>query len=483
MLLTYLIATPFLAALFIALLPASRTRLIEKVIALACGIELGLGLLLIPHVLETGKVQASSLFAVDALGSFLMLIISLVGFFVSLYSIGYLRAEVAKGIIGPRRVRQYFILFELFLFAMYLAVGTVNPVVMWIAIEATTLATAFLISFYNKPSATEAAWKYLLLNSLGLLLGLLGTLMFLALPEEKSGMLSWNELLTLAPSMHPLAVKIAFIFVLVGYGTKIGLAPLHSWLPDAHSKAPSPISALLSGVLLNVAFFAVLRFKEVADGALLDTFTSQLLIFFGVFSIVVAALIIFIQKNYKRLLAYSSIEHMGILALGFGFGGIGIFGALLHMLYHALAKSLLFLLAGNIFLKYSTTKLKNISGVGKALPLSGVLFFGGFLMITGFPPFGIFTSKLLILSAGTGQFMVLVGVILFLLALVFFGFFTHVNRIFFGPLPEGMHPGEANLFTQVPVLLLAALIIVLSWHFPETLDTLIRAAASGFLQK
>src|SRR3989344_13319 len=264
MMLTFLIALPFLAGAFIILLPAKKTRLIEAAVAVVALAELFLALSLLPQVLAEGRVEASQIFAIDVFGMFLMLVIALVGFFVSLYSVGYLRAEVAKGIIGARRVRQYFALFELFLFAMYLAVGTVNPVVMWIAIEATTLSTAFLISYYNKPSATEAAWKYIILNSLGLLLGLLGTLLFLALPEAKSGVSDWETLRAAATSFHPLAVKIAFVFVLVGYGTKVGLAPLHAWLPDAHSKAPSPISALLSGVLLNVALFEVLRFKGVA---------------------------------------------------------------------------------------------------------------------------------------------------------------------------------------------------------------------------
>lgn len=480
--LTFLIATPLLAAFFIFLLPAAKIRLIEATVALASLLNIFLVTRLVPEVLAEKHIVASELFALDMLGTFLVLLIALIGFFVSWYSIGYLRQEVGKGIIGPRRVRQYFILMELFLFAMYLAVGTTNPIIMWIAIEATTLATAFLISFYNKPSATEAAWKYIMLNSLGLLLGLLGTLLFLSLPDLRSGEITWEAFRAEAGNFHPLAAKIAFIFILVGYGTKMGLAPLHAWLPDAYSKAPSPIAALLTGVLSNVALFAVLRFKGVADIALAGSdFTGNLLIFFGMFSLVIASLIIFIQQNYKRLLAYSSIEHMGIAALGFGFGGLGTYAALLHMLYHSLAKSLMFLLSGNIFLRFSSTKLKNVKGVLQVLPVSGTLFFGGFLMLSGLPPFGTFSSKFLLFSGGVAEHPYVVGAALFLVALVFFGFLKQVSALAFGEADPAIVRGEQERSTLLPVLFLAVVILVFSLALPPSIENLIRESASQFI--
>ena len=279
-----------------------------------------------------------------------LLTVAVVGFASSFYSIGYLRGEVAKGIVGFRRVKQYFVLFQLFLLAMFYAIITVNPILMWIAIEATTLSTAFLISFYNKPTAMEAAWKYLIINSIGLLLGFLGTLLFFApLSDPADTFVTWRLLQEAgAAGLNPLLVKIAFIFVLIGYGTKAGLAPMHTWLPDAHSKAPSPISAMLSGALLNCALLAILKFKSIADVVLGTAFSQNLLIFFGIISIAIPAFIIIVQKNYKRLFAYSSVEHMGIITLGFGFGGLGSFAALLHMVYHSLAKSILFFSAGNV---------------------------------------------------------------------------------------------------------------------------------------
>ena len=482
MLLT-LVFVPFLTALLAFLLPAKKTRFIEAGVIMAAGIELALAVRCISVIAAGNLVRGTASLAIDSLSSFLILLIALVGFFVSLYSVGYLRTEVGKGIIGPRRVRQFFILLELFLFAMYLAVATVNPIITWIAIEATTLATAFLISFYNKPTATEAAWKYLILNSLGLLIGLLGTLVFIAILGDRSGAAIWSEMVASAGTVSPAAIKIAFVFILIGYGTKVGLVPLHAWLPDAHSKAPSPISALLSGVLLNVALFAVLRWKEAADVALgSDQFTGGLLIFFGLLSVFLAAFIIFVQQNYKRLLAYSSIEHMGLIVIGFGLGGVGTIAGLLHMLYHALAKSMLFLLAGNIFLRYSSTKLKNVSGLIEALPLSGPLFFAGILMLSGLPPFAIFMTKSLILSAGISFSPWLVGALLIVLSVMFFGLFRFVTKLAYGPVPEGIEQGEAHFLTQLPVILLFALLLVLSWYMPETLDTVLASIRETFLR-
>lgn len=477
MLLTFLISAPLLAACFIAFMRPKQTRFIEGASFLSSVVALSLVIALIPIVLADGYFKASTFFSVDAFGIFMLLLITLSGFFVSLYAIGYLRAEVKKDIIGPTRVKQFFLLLEFFLFAMSLAVSTINPIVMWISIEATTLSTAFLISFYNKPSSTEAAWKYLIINSLGLLLSFLGTLLFLALPESRTGSLTWSMLHEAAVGMNPTAVKIAFIFILVGYGTKVGFVPMHTWLPDAHSKAPSPISALLSGVLLNVALVAVLRFKGVADIAVGPGFASSLLIYFGLASAILAALIIFVQRSYKRLLAYSSIEHMGIIALGIGFGGFGTVAAIMHMLYHSLIKTLLFFSAGNIFLRYSSTKMKNISGVLSALPLTGPLFFGAVIAIVGMPPFGTFATKMLIFSSGMESHAWVVGIAIFVLAVVFFGFFRHVSGMLFGAVPESTERGESNLLTQIPLLLLAALIIILSFYFPESLRALINAAA------
>ncbi len=485
MLLAYLIATPFLAAIFVVLLKPSQSRSIERAVQVAALI----GAVLCVNILmtfESGSIQiVGKYLALDALSLLLTTIISSVGCVVAFYAVGYLRQEVKKNIIGPRRVKQFFILFELFLFAMLVAANAANPVLMWIAIEATTLSTAFLISFYNKPTATEAAWKYLIINSLGLLIGFLGTLLFLTLPQGVIGgdIMTWADLRAAASEFHPVVVKVAFLFVLVGYGTKVGLVPMHTWLPDAHGKAPSPISALLSGVLLNVALISVLRFKGLVDLSIGREFSSMLLMYFGLASIIVAALIIFTQRSYKRLLAYSSIEHMGVIALGIGLGGVGTLAALFHMLYHSLSKVLLFLASGNILLRFGSTKFENVSGVMKALPITGGLFLAGFLAISGLPPFGMFFSKFLILSAGAESHIGVMLIALIALAVAFYGFFRHVSPMLFGPLTEGVERGEASLSTLVPLCILMGMYLVSSFFFPEPILAMLHDAADMISSK
>ena len=427
--------------------------------------------------------SASALFfSVDSLAAIIALLIGAVGLAAAFYSVFYLRAEMAKGIIGFHRVKQYFILFNLFLLAMFFAVMVNNPILMWIAIESTTLSTVFLISFYDKPTALEAAWKYLIINSTGLLLGFFGTLLYFTSVHSTGGndLISWDMLRANTANLNPLIAKIAFIFVLIGYGTKVGFAPMHTWLPDAHSKAPAPISALLSGVLLNIALFAVLRFKLLTDAVAGQAFSERLLILFGLVSIIIAALIMLTQQNYKRLLAYSSIENMGIAALGFGVGGIGVFAAILHMIYHALVKPALFFLAGNIFLKYSSTKIANIRGVISALPVTAGLFLAGFFAVTGTPPFGIFFTKVYILSACMGTNLSAGLIALFAFALVFIGFFRQVIAMMFGEKPAEMPVGEINRLLIAPPLLLLAAALALSFYLPPFLSELITQAVGKY---
>jgi len=474
-----LVVTPFIAAILAVPWIALRIKIVETIIALAAVVQLGLALALAYRVSLDGPLFAFRGFLYfDALGAYFALALALVAFFAGMYSIGYLRAEVEKGIIGARRVRQYFALFSLFVFAMLLALSAASPIVMWIAIEGTTLSTAFLVSFYNKPSATEAAWKYLVLNSLGLLLGFLGTLLFLVLPE--SGGSTWESLKSAAHSFDPLMVKIAFVFILVGYGTKVGFIPLHTWLPDAHSKAPVPVSALLSGLLLNVALIAIVRFRAVVDVAVDPAFTKNLLLFFGVASLLVAALIIFIQRNYKRLLAYSSIEHMGILALGFAFGGIGVAAALLHMLYHALLKTLLFIASGNVFLAYSSTKIRLVSGMLRALPVTSVVFMLGVMAAVGLPPFGTFGTKVSILASGIAEYPYLTALALVALVIAFVGFLKHISAMLFGEAPEGIQIGERKGLTLLMPAILAGLIVGISFYTPEFVTRLIESIAHDF---
>ena len=476
MYLTLLLATLVITIVLLVLI--KNRRVIETLAVFSGAVMLVYSFLIALTVAEVGVYSFSFFLSVDALGAIIILIIGTMGFATAIYSVAYFNQETKKGIVGRTRVKQYFVLLYVFLTAMYLATTASSPIFAWISIEATTLSTAFLISFYNKPSAIEGAWKYLIINSVGLLLGFFGTMLyFTAVPSTlNGGFIGWQDLLNNTAHLDPLVAKMAFVFVLIGYGTKVGLSPMHTWLPDAHSKAPAPISALLSGVLLNVALIIILRFKVVTDQVVDPAFSQHILIGFGLLSIFIAALIIITQKNYKRLIAYSSIENMGVIVLGFGFGGMAILAAILHMIYNAFAKSALFLTAGTIFLKYSSTKIANVVGVLEALPVTGLLFFAGFLAISGIPPFGIFFTKFLIFSAGMTEHPFVVAAALILITILFVGFLAHISTMAFGEKPTDIKAGEINIWLVISPLLLITIVIGLSFYLPPFLRTLIETA-------
>lgn len=478
MYLLLLILIPLVAALISC--ATKKPRILEAVTVIAATAGFVLWALIAKEVLATGSYSYLPYFSVDALGVIVLFTVALIGVAAAAYSVGYIRIEVEKGIIKNRE-QEYYILVNLFLLAMFFAITTVNPILMWVAIEATTLSTAFLVSFYNKPATIEAAWKYLLINSVGLLLSFFGTLLFLTATTHTgtANFLDWQTLLASATNLQPLIAKIAFIFILVGFGTKVGFAPMHTWKPDAYTKTPTPVTALFSGSLLNVALLAILRFKLVTDTAIGAAFSQNLLIFFGLFSIIIAAFIMLVQKNYKRLFAYSSIEHAGIMALGFGFGGIGAGAAVLHMIYHSIAKSLLFFASGNIFLKYSSTKLAQVKGVLTTLPITGILLITGFLAIAGVPPFGIFVTEFYILSAGIVEHPLLVAMAVGALALVFVGMLRHVVGLSFSKPDADMPVGEFSAWTVIPPVVLLILLVVLSVYLPFSLRVLLNAVSSS----
>lgn len=477
MTLLFLIITPLIAALA-SMIVRKRTGALELIAAIAAPVEIISALIAINEVSLNKSYTYNSFFSIDALSAIILLITTTIGFATAFYSIGYIREEVRKQIIDFHKIKEYYILFHLFLTVMFLAIVTVNPVIMWLAVEGTTLSTAFLISFYNKQSSMEAAWKYLIINTIGLLLAFFGTILYFTASQNliSDKLIDWQTLSLSAALLNPLLAKIAFIFIVIGYGTKAGLAPMHTWLPDAHSKAPPPISALLSGALLNIALMAILRFKGVTDLAVGTTFSHNLLMLFGITSIAIPAFIIIVQKNYKRLFAYSSIEHMGIITLGFAFGGLGTFAALLHMIYHSLTKSILFFSAGNIFLKYSSTSISNIKGVLTTMPTTGVILLLGFLAITGIPPFGMFITEFNILSAGIVNYPYIVIIVLIALILIFIGFLKTIVKMALGPKTETIQTGELNYFTVIPPVFLLCLLIILSVFLPSQIKILITSA-------
>jgi hydrogenase-4 component F len=343
---------------------------------------------------------------------------------------------------------------------------------MWVAIEGTTLASAFLVGFYEKDTSVEAAWKYLIICSVGIALALLGIVLTYAssieLLGESSNALEWTTLRSLAPDLDPTYLRLAFIFVMVGYGTKVGLAPMHTWLPDAHSQAPSPVSAMLSAVLLNCAFYGILRFFIITE-LCVPGFASDLMLIFGLLSMAVATAFIVMAKDSKRLLAYSSIEHMGIMALGFGLGGfLGIFGALFQMLNHALTKPILFFSMGNIVQRFSSKSIDEVRGVLSVMPITGAVLLLGSLAIVGAPPFSMFLSELSILQAGlTTERFAISALYLLLLAIIFAAFMYHISRMVFGRPTEGVSRGEADRLSLVPMLVLLIAILIIGIFMPQ----------------
>jgi hydrogenase-4 component F len=479
MLLFTIIILPLASALVAFGLKDRQVKWIELASMLSMGIVLALSLFA-AYLTSTGVMVASSVwFELDPLSAIILSVIAFVGTNAMLYSSGYLSEEEKKGYVTPKKMREYYILLNAFLFAMFLAASTTSPVLMWIAIEATTLATVFLISFYNKTSSIEAAWKYVVINSVGLLLGFFGMILLIASIGATGGesLLSWSDLRMIAGGASPLAAHVAFIFILVGFGTKVGLAPMHTWLPDAHSKAPVPISALLSGVLLNVAFLALVRFKGIVDTVSADHFAGNLMIGFGLLSVVIVAFTLLRQKHYKRLFAYSSIENMGLIAIGTGVGGIGAMGAVLHIIYHALTKSMLFMSSGNIFLKYSSTKIDSVRGMIRTLPKTSIVFFLGIFILVGMPPFGIFASKFAILSAATNTSIYLLVALLLALILVFVGFLRHAALMLYGEPNGEIAIGEHNSLTLIPLFVILVVLIVLSLYVPAPIAKLIGEAS------
>ena len=435
--------------------------------------------------------------ALDSIGLLFLSITSILFFFTSLYAVGYLgredggaRTDFVEGLPFANASEAVFIACLLFLLdTMTLVTLCQRFGLLWVAIEATTLASAPLIYFHRHHRSLEATWKYLLICSVGIALALLGNF-FLAVAASRPGAepvpLVVDTLMSHARHLNPVWLKAAFIFFLVGYGTKMGLAPLHTWKPDAYSESPSVVSALLAGALSNCAFVAILRAMQVCVAAGLGPFCRELLLGFGLISMLVAAVFIVGQTDYKRLLAFSSVEHMGILAFGVGIGGGATFGALLHSVNHSLVKGSLFLVAGNILAVYKTKRVAQVRGLRQVLTLSGTLWLLGFLAITGTPPFGTFVSELTIFTAAVqGNYVWFSALYLALLAIIFIGMAQAVLSMTLG-LPEGIQDGTAQSLAKPearlavwPPLALCLLVLLLGLYLPPGLNQVLHDAARG----
>lgn len=429
--------------------------------------------------------------AIDPIGHVILSITSGLFLVCAVYAIGYLRREgqgtrrdFGEGFIFDNAPEATFTACLLaFLAAMTLVTLSQRFGLLWVAIEATTLVSAPLIYFHRHHRSLEATWKYLLICSVGIAIALLGNF-FLAVAAATPGAaplpLVVQDLIGGAAGLDRGWLKAALILFLVGYGTKMGLAPLHTWLPDAHSEAPSVVSALLSGALLNCAFLGILRVQQVCVAADVAAFGQELLMGFGLLSMAVAAVFIPGQTDYKRMLAYSSIEHMGILALGVGLGGAGAFGALLHAVGHSLTKAMLFLVAGNILAAYRSKSTLEVRGVLRILPISGGLWMLGLFAITGSPPFGPFLSELTILRAALDHGRPwIAGSFLVLLAVIFVGMASAILEMAQGVPPDGIsrHPHREPLSAVVPPMVFAAGVLVLGMYLPPSVRTALERAA------
>jgi hydrogenase-4 component F len=443
-----------------------------------------LSILLLSDVARnTPRYDFDGLIYVDTLGGFFLCLTLLISLAVSIYSISYMRQAVEKAEID-RHLSRYYFLLNLFIFTMIMVTTTGNLGILWISIEATTLVSAFLVGFYNERTSVEAAWKYIILCTVGITFALFGTMLFyyasLHIPFELRNTLNWFEITRFADRLDPGLTKIAFIFILLGYGTKAGFAPMHTWLPDAHSQAPTPVSALLSGVLLKCSFYAILRFYIIASKCLGTAYLNNLLLTFGIISLVIATFFILTQKDIKRLLAYSSLEHVGIIAAGIGFGGLlGVYGALFHVLNHALVKSLMFFIGGNLSIKYRTKSMEEIRGVVGIMPLTGIGLLLGSFALAGLPPFNIFMSEIVILSAGFSSGKILPSCIfLAALVIIFAGILKHATAMAFNPPPQGMEKGEAGSSAILACLLLLLPVVFLGMYIPNFLDNILTQSVS-----
>jgi len=419
-------------------------------------------------------------FYADALSVLFVLLISLVSFCAAVYSIGYIACDLQKGVITFRKARVYYLLFNAFCLSM-LAVPLLNNMgMLWAAVELTTLVSTFLVGFYTTKHSVEAAWKYIIICSVGIILALLGTILFVYAVFFSSGLksLNWTDMMACTGSLDKNILQIAFIFILVGYGTKAGLAPMHTWLPDAHSQAVSPVSALLSGVLIKTALYALLRYCMIVNKGMGTNHAGNYLIFFGLLSMAVAGVLILVQKDLKRFLAYSSVEHIGVICVGLGLGSaIALYGALLHVFNHAITKSLMFLGAGSIIKRYDKHNINAIRGVIAVMPFTGVLFFLGMFALAGFPPFSIFISEaLIVISAFLAKAYWPAGLALFFIALIFAAMILRFPGMLFGQRPPDQEKTPEPLSTKLSLGFLLALACLMGFWVPGPFGRLLDQA-------
>ncbi|HVB39076.1 MAG TPA: proton-conducting transporter membrane subunit [Vicinamibacterales bacterium] len=465
-----LLLSPVVAALAAVALPIRAVRPVNTLLAAA---PLAAALGLCDRVLagQPAAWPATAPFLrADALSALLTVCIAFVALLVAWLGL--------DGGREPRVVRRFAALSNLFTFTMLAAVTANNVGVMWVSIEATTITSALLIPLKLSKASVEASWKYIVICSVGIALAFVGTVLayfdFVNLAGRVDAALNWTVLVAAAPHLHAEVVRLAFVFLLIGYGTKAGLSPMHTWLPDAHAEAPAPLSAMMSGTLLAVALYAIARWQMVVAAAGQGVFASRLLMAAGMLTLVIATFNLVLQKNFKRMLAYSSVEHTGLTCLGLALGPLGIFAALLHLLNHSVAKSMAFLLAGRVQHRYHTADLDRVTGLQRVMPRTASGFAVAVLALLGLPPFGLFISELALFRAGfaTGHPW-LMAAVLVLLLVVFASMTGHLGRMLYGEPPEGVPTGEPDRWALLPLAASVAILLVLGLSLPGPVSHLL----------
>lgn len=474
-----LLGSPLAGALALAAFGARR-RAAELNAAFSLLTMLAAAALAARVVTEGPLIVGREQFFIDPFNVFLVALTAFVGLTTALFSRPYMRVETEHGRLSPGRLRLYHSMYQLFMATMLIALTTNNMGLLWVAMEAATLSTVLLVTLYRTAASLEAGWKYFILCGVGIAQALFGTILLYFASEKVLGAagvsaLLWTHLDGVKEQLEPAVLSLAFVFLLVGYGTKVGLAPLHNWLPDAHAEGPTPISAVLSGLLLNVALYAVVRCKVLVEGSLQSALPSRMLMAFGLVSVVLAAFFLWRQRDIKRLFAYSSIEHMGIVTFAFGMGGaVANFAALLHMTLHSLTKSAIFFAVGHAAQKAGTQVMADIRGLITLSPTIGWGLLLGSLAILGMPPFGIFASEFLILTTAMREQPWATPILLTALGVAFAAIFGRVQPMVFGETTAKRLPHPPAL---LPVFAHLAIVLALGIWVPPYLADWYRAAA------
>ena len=459
-----ILIVPAVSAALLAFLPNDRTtarlNILGTLLTLLCAI-----------VLFFARPEPDLFLIVDDVNVVFIVLNTFVGFTTSVFSGTYIAHELETGHLTPVYLRFYHAMYQTLMFAMNLALLANNVGLMWVAVELATLTTVLMVGIYRTPEALEAAWKYFILGSVGIALALFGTiLVYLASSSvlgEGMEAMAWSVLVQRASAFDPALLNLAFVFLLLGYGTKMGLVPLHAWLPDAHAEGPTPISAVLSGLLLNVALFAVLRFKMVMSANERALAPGPLMVTLGLVSVVFASFMLYRRHDIKRMFAYSSIEHMGIISFAFGMGGpLANFAGLLHMIMHSLTKSAIFFSVGHIAQVKGTQKMADIRGLTVSHPVLGWGLILGVVTIVGLPPMGIFMSEFLILTSTFARAPVLAVVLALGLLIALGALLRHLNGLAFGDAHGSDSPAQASF---VPMFTHLALVLAAGIYLPAPL--------------